>query len=322
MTMNSLVRKIVTCVIAGLAVRGAAIAQEVFPSRPITLISGYAAGGTSDTSIRYLADSMSKRLGQPVVVLNKVGAGGVVSLTELKRAKSDGYTIGFLATGPIITSHMQELPFDPINDFTPIALVSRAIYGFAVRADSEFKTMKDVIAYAAANPGKVSYSTVGIGSPQHLVMVQLAEKAKIDIVHVPTSGGLPAVTMMLGGHVTGTSQTTEWKPYVESGRARLLALYTAHRIPEYPEVPTLVELGYDIVAPSVYAIVGPADMPQPIVAKLYEALNAAMHEPGYIALLKKLDLQPDFSDPEGLRKLIVSVSDQAAEALKNVPKEK
>lgn len=314
--------KLIAGALAFAASLATAFAQSDFPSRSLTMLVGYAAGGTSDVSLRYLADSVSRRLGQPVVVVNRTGGGGMVALAELKRARPDGYTIGFLATGPIINMHLRKSsPIDAIKDFTPIILASSAINGFAVRSDSPFKTMKDWIDFAAKNPGKGSYATPGSGSPPHLVMLQLAEKAHLDLVHIPTAGGMPAVTLMLGGHVTGTSQATEWKPYVASGQARLLAMYGAKRYPDYPDVPTLVELGYDIVAPSVYSIVGPAGMPPAIVQKLQDAFHEATQEPGYQALLKRLDLQPDYADSEGLRKLILSVSDLAADALKNVPKE-
>jgi len=298
-----------------------ASAQESYPSKPITLLVGYAPGGTSDTSMRYLANSASKYLGQRVMVVNKEGAGGVVSLSELKSAKPDGYTIAFLATGPIISAHMRKLPFDVTKDFSPIIQTSIAIYGMAVRSDSEFKTMQDWVKFAASNPGKATYSTAGTGSPQHLVMIQLADLLKLDLVHVPTAGGVPAITIMLGGHVTAASQTTEWKPYVNSNQARLLALYTAKRIPEYPNTPTLVELGWNIVAPSVYSIVGPANMPKERVQKLHDAFRAAMSEQGYIDLLKKVDLQYEYSDPAGLEKLIISIDQLSSKALKNIPKE-
>jgi len=298
-----------------------ASAQESYPSKPITLLVGYAPGGTSDTSMRYLANSASKYLGQRVMVVNKEGAGGVVSLSELKSAKPDGYTIAFLATGPIISAHMRKLPFDVTKDFSPIIQTSIAIYGMAVRSDSEFKTMQDWVKFAASNPGKATYSTAGTGSPQHLVMIQLADLLKLDLVHVPTAGGVPAITIMLGGHVTAASQTTEWKPYVNSNQARLLALYTAKRIPDYPNTPTLVELGWNIVAPSVYSIVGPANMPKERVQKLHDAFRAAMSEQGYIDLLKKVDLQYEYSDPAGLEKLIISIDQLSSKALKNIPKE-
>lgn len=298
-----------------------ASAQESYPSKPITLLVGYAPGGTSDTSMRYLANSASKYLGQRVTVLNKEGAGGIVSLSELKNAKPDGYTIAFLATGPIISAHMRKLPFDVTKDFSPIIQTSIAIYGMAVRSDSEFKTMQDWVKFAASNPGKATYSTAGTGSPQHLVMIQLADLLKLDLVHVPTAGGVPAITIMLGGHVTAASQTTEWKPYVNSGQARLLALYTAKRIPEYPNTPTLVDLGWNIVAPSVYSIVGPANMPKERVQKLHDAFRAAMLEQGYIDLLKKVDLQYEYSDPAGLENLIISIDQLSSKALKNIPKE-
>jgi tripartite-type tricarboxylate transporter receptor subunit TctC len=296
-------------------------AQESYPSKPISLLVGYAPGGTSDTSMRYLANSASKYLGQRVTVINKEGAGGVVSLVELKNAKPDGYTIAFLATGPIISGHMRKLPIDAAKDFTPIILTSMAIYGLAVRSDSEFKTMQDWVKFAAANPGKATYSTAGTGSPQHLVMIQLAEMLKLDLVHVPTAGGVPAITIMLGGHVTAASQTTEWKPYVNSGQARLLALYTSKRLPDYPSTPTLIDLGWNIVAPSVYSIVGPPNLPKDRVQKLHDAFRSAMLEQGYIDLLKKTDLQYEYADPAGLEKLILAIDQSSAKALQNLPKE-
>jgi tripartite-type tricarboxylate transporter receptor subunit TctC len=180
--------------------------------------------------------------------------------------------------------------------------------------------MKDWVAYAAANPGKASYSTVGTGSPQHLVMIQLADIEKLKLVHVPMGGGVPAITQLLGGHVTAASQTTEWKPYVESGRLRLLALYTEKRVPEFPNVPTLVELGWNIVAPSVYSIVGPAGLPEDRVQKLHDAFRAAMQEPGYGDLLKKLDMQRDYANPEGLKKLIDSIYESSGKALRDIEK--
>jgi len=318
MTTNVIRRGLVAAALALALPFSSVSAQDNFPSKPITLLVGYAPGGTSDLSMRYLAEAASKRLGQPVVVVNKPGAGGVLSLSELKAAKPDGYTISFFATGPIISSHMRQLPIDPIKDFSPIVQTSSAIYGLAVPADSPFKTLKDWLDFAASNPGKATYSTAGAGSPQHLVLVQLADKLNIKLVHVPMGGGAPAITQMLGGHVTAASQTTEWKPYVESGRARLLALYSAKRLPDFPDVPTLVDLGYDIVAPSVYAIVGPAGMPDDLVAKLHDAFHAVMQEPGYRELLKKLDLQPDYADPEGLRKLILEIHESSGKALRSV----
>lgn len=297
-----------------------AAAQDRFPSKPITLLVGYAPGGTSDLSMRYLAESASKRLGQPVVVVNKEGGGGVVALAELKNTKPDGYTIAFMATGPIISSHMRQLPFDPTRDFSPIIQTSSAIYGLAVRSDSGFESLKDWLDYATANPGKATYSTAGAGSPQHLVMIQLADAAKVRLTHVPMGGGAPAIMQLLGGHVSAASQTTEWKPYVEAGRLRLLAVYSEKRMAEFPNVPTLVESGWNIVAPSVYSIVGPAGMPQALVQTLHDAFREATQEQGYRDLLKRLDLVPDYAGPEGLEKLIGSIHESSGRALRSLEK--
>src|SRR5690606_5315643 len=205
-----------------LLVGNSAVAKEAFPNKPITLLVGYAPGGTADLAIRHLAESVSKRFEQPVVIRNKPGASGVISLTELAAAPADGYTLGVLATGPIISAHMQELSIDPQRDFTPVIQTGSAIYGLVVKADSPFKTVRDLVTYAQSHPGEVTYSTSGAGSPQHLVMLELGSDTGVEWTHVPTTGGLPAINLLLGGHVTAASQTTEWKPFVDAGRLRLL----------------------------------------------------------------------------------------------------
>ena len=277
-------------------------AQEKFPTKPITLIHGFAAGGTSDLPIRYLADQASKKLGQPMVVINKEGGGGAVAIAELKNLAPDGYNIGSYSTGPLLGALMKKVPYHPVKDLEPIIQYAFAIYGLVVQAESPFKKLEDLIVFARANPGKVTYSTSGPGTPQHLTMIRLGEAAKVDWVHIPTGGGVPAVTMLLGGHVTACSQSTEWKPYVDSGRLRLLAVYSDKRLEAYPDVPTLVDAGYNIVSPSLRCIVGPRGIPKNRVKILHDALYAGMQTTGYRELLKKFDIPYFHLGPEDLGK--------------------
>lgn len=296
------------------------IAQEKFPTKTITLLVGFGPGGTGDLPLRYLAESASKSLKQPVVVVNREGGGGTVALGELKNSKPDGYTIAFMSTGGVLSAHMRKLPYHPVKDFDPIIQHAISMYGLAVQADSPFKTVKDLIEYARANPGKVTYSTAGAGTPQHVVMIQLGEVEKVEWTHIPLGSGVAAVTQLLGGHVTACSQATEWKPYVDSGRLRLLAMFTDKRIDEYPDVPTLIDLGYNIVAFNLYCVVGPEGIPKDRVQTLHDAFYQGMQEPGYKDVLKKLNMRFIHRNPQDLKKFIEELYEKSGEILKKSEK--
>lgn len=296
------------------------MAQEKFPTKPITLLVGFAAGGTGDLPLRFLADSSSKILGQPVVVINKEGGGGTVALGELKNSKPDGYTICFLSTGGVISAHMRKLPYHPIADLQPIIQHGSSPYGLVVRSDSPFKTLKDFIAYAKANPGKVTYSHAGAGTPQHLVMIRLGESAGVEWTDVPMGGGVPAITALLGGHVTAAAQATEWGPYVDSGQLRLLASFMEKRIERYPQGPTLIEQGYDIVAPSLYSVVGPKGIPRDRVQMIHDAFYKGMELPKYKEVLKNLNMTFTHRNPQELGKYIEELYESSGKAVAKIKK--
>lgn len=237
-------------------------AQDKFPTKPITCIVGYGPGGSADLPVRALAEVASKILGQPVVVINKPGAGSAVALGELKNAQPDGYTIGLLSTGAIISPHLRKVTYHPVDDFDAILQYCVGLYGLVIRADSPYKSLKDLVAYAGANPNKVKYSTAGAGTPQHLVMLLLGDLLNLKWTHVPFGSGNEAVAALLGGHVDCVSQSAEWKPHVVSGRLRLLVTYGDKRVESFLDVPTLVELGYDIIAPAISSLVGPKGIPE------------------------------------------------------------
>ncbi len=290
-------------------------AQGAFPTKPITILVGFAAGGSTDITTRQLAEIASKRLGQRILVVNRTGASGSVALTDLKNASADGHTLAVMTTGVLINAQSQKLAFDPLKDFTPIIQPGNWVYGLVVRSDSQFQKLADLIQYAKANPGKVSYSTSGPASPQHLVMAQLGKSNGAEFVHVPMNGGVPAVMQLLGGHVTAVSQSTEWKPFVTDGRLRLLALYSATPHPEYPGIPTLVQLGHNIVVPSVFSIVAPAAIPKDRLQKLYDAFSAAVQEQEYKDVLKRYDMKEEFIGLEDLRRYIVKINEEITATL-------
>jgi tripartite-type tricarboxylate transporter receptor subunit TctC len=282
------------------AIPGMVLAQEKYPSRPITFVIGYPAGGMTDTSARPLVSAASKILGQPIVVVNKPGGGSVVAMAALKNEKPDGYTIGILTTGGTLSQYMRKVPYDSAKDLTPIMQHVVHLYGLVVRSDSPWKTFKEFIDYAKTNPGKIRYSTAGPGTPQHLVMERLALKEQVKWTHIPFEGGAPAVSALLGGHVEACSQTTEWKTHVEAGRLRGLALYAEKRASGLPNVPTLLEMGYNIVAPGALCLVGPKGIPPQIVETLHRAFKKAMEDPDYIRVCQQTDQVIVYRGPQEL----------------------
>ena len=286
-------------------------AQEKYPSKPINLLVGFAPGGGSDVVCRALAPTASKVLGQPIVVNNKPGGGSVVMISILKDQEPDGYTIGSLLTGPVAAQYLRnDVSYDTRKDFTPIIGLADSQYGLVVKSDSPWKTFGEFIDYAKANPGKIHYSTAGIGGPQHLVMERLAEKAKIKWTHVPFEGAMPATTALLGGHVEASSNSTEWKKFVESGRLRLLAVFAERRNPDFPNVPTLIELGYDITAPTISGIIGPKGMDPRIVETLHGAFKKAVEEKEFSQVLARAGLLVRYRNTADFAKYLVDLNDQ------------
>lgn len=260
---------------------GVGAAAEKFPSRPINLMIGYAAGGTTDIASRALAEAVEKVIGQPVVVINKPGAGTAVMMTDLKKQKPDGYTVGVMSSGAIISYFLQKVAYHPVTDFDSILQVSAFNYGIAVRADSPWKNIKELLAYAKANPGMVKYTGSGANSPAHLVMIQLGEAAGVNWTHIPFQSGAEAATNVMGGHCDVTCSPSEWKPGVDSGRLRLIASAMEERFKAYPNVPTLIEEGYNVKGYGYLAIVGPKGMPKDRVKILHDAFSKAMKDPAY-----------------------------------------
>jgi len=286
------------------------LAQEKYPSKPINFVIGYPGGGTTDVCARPLVMTAGKILGQPIVVLNKPGGASAVAMASLKNEKPDGYTIGILPSGAVFSQHMRKVPYDSAKDFTFIMQYAVYLYGLVVKTDSPWKTFKEFIDYAKANPGKIRYSTAGAGTPQHLVMERLALKENIKWTHIPFQGGGPAIANLLGGHVEVSSQTTEWKKHVEAGTLRLLAVYGEKRMEDFPNAPTLLELGYDITAASLISIVGPKGLSPQIVETLHSAFKKAMEDPDFIRVSRSMDQPPVYRGPEELGKHVVKMNEE------------
>lgn len=260
-----------------------------FPNRPIKLICPWPAAGSSDMVMRAFADSASKILGQQVIVENKPGASGMLGPNELLKAAPDGYTLSQLTIGVARLPHMQKMQFDPLRDFSYIACLTGYTFGIVVKADSPFKTVKDLVDYAKANPGKFSYGSTGTGTTPHLAVEEFASKAGIQLTHVPFKGSSDGLQSLLGGHIHAHSDATGWAPHVDSGAMRLLATYGSKRTKRWPKVPTLNELGYDTVSDSPFGIGGPRGMDPAIVRKLQDAFKKTLGDPAVLAALEKYD---------------------------------
>ena len=264
-------------------------AQASYPNRPIKLICPWPAGGSSDQVMRALADATGRVLGGTMVVENKPGASGMLGPNELVSAKPDGYTLSQLTIGVVRLPHMQKMMFNPLSDFTYIACLTGYTFGMAVRADSPFKSIKDMVAFAKANPGKFTYGSTGTGTTPHLAVEEFAMKAGIELQHVPFKGSSDGLQALLGGHISAHSDATGWAPHVDAGTMRLLATYGSKRTKRWSQVPTLNELGFETVSDSPFGIGAPRGMDPALTKRLDEAFKKALEDPQVISSFEKYD---------------------------------
>ncbi|NCT97670.1 MAG: tripartite tricarboxylate transporter substrate binding protein [Comamonadaceae bacterium] len=287
---------------AGAAPWVAAQAQA-YPSRPITLIIPWPAGGSTDRHLRTLAELASKHLGQAITVENRPGAGGTLGPSAMAQtAKPDGYTIAQFPLGLLRMPHMQKTSWDPLNDFTYIIGVSGYTFGLTVKADSPYKTFKDYIEAARQRPGEINYGSTGTGSSPHLLMEELAGNAKVKLVHVPFKGNADLQAALLGGHVMAQSDASGWDKYVDAGQMRLLVTFGEQRTQRWPEVPTAQELGYGVVSTSPYGLAGPKGMDPAVVKALHDAFKKAMDDPKHMEVLAQLNQAVWYRNGEDYKK--------------------
>jgi tripartite-type tricarboxylate transporter receptor subunit TctC len=279
-----------------------AMAQSNFPSRPIKLICPWPAGGSTDAVMRAIAESASRILNNPVITENKGGAGGMLGPNELVSAKPDGYTLSQLPMGILRIPHMQKTLFDPLADFTYVACLTGYTFGIVVRSDSPIKSIKDLVDYAKANPGKFTYGSTGNGTTPHLAVEEFAMKAGIKLQHVPFKGNAEGMQAILGGHIMSHSDATGWGSHVEAGTCRLLATYGSKRTKRWPNIPTLNELGYDTVSDSPFGVGAPKGMDPAITRKLHDTFKATLEDPKVLASFEKYDQSVIYMNTEDYTK--------------------
>jgi tripartite-type tricarboxylate transporter receptor subunit TctC len=272
---------------AGMLLAAAAHAQQ-FPSKPVTLIVPWPAGGSTDIYFRKLGEVASKHLGQNLVIENRPGGSGNNGPTTMaKTAQPDGYTISQLTISAFRAPHMQKVDWDPLKDFTYIIGLAGYTFGIVVKADSQFRTFNDLIQYAKANPGKLSYATPGTGTSLHLAMEEVAAKAGVQFLHIPFKGYADGAIALMGGHVMVQVDSTGWAKQVDAGAQRLLATLGDKRTRW--GAPTVKELGVDTVSNSPFGLVGPKGMQPQVVKVLHDAFKKSLDDPEYLKVLATLD---------------------------------
>jgi len=274
-------------VAAALLAAGTAMAQN-YPTRSISLICPWPPGGSTDTHLRKFAEVASKYVGQTIIIENKPGAGGMLGPGVMaKTQKPDGYVLSQLPVGAFRIPHMQKVDWDPLKDFTYIIGLTGYTFGIVVKSDSQFKTIKDVVDYAKANPGKFSYGSTGNGTSPHLLMEELGNKSGVQFLHVPFKGNADSTQALLGGHVMAQSDATGWARYVEGGTFRLLVTFGDQRTKW--NAPTAKEAGLNIVSYSPYGIVAPKGMEPRLTRQLHDAFKKALDDPEHLKVLQQFD---------------------------------
>ncbi|HEV2627149.1 MAG TPA: tripartite tricarboxylate transporter substrate binding protein [Pseudolabrys sp.] len=278
-----------------------ASAQDAnYPNRPVHIIVCVPAGGGVDTVTRFIAEKLEKRLGQPVVVENRSGAGGNIGAEVVFKSDPDGYTLLASQPAPITVNPLlyKGISFDPTK-FEPVAIMTIIPNVLLVREDFPAKTAQEFMAYAKANPGKINYASQGIGTTSHLTAALLEHLAGIKLQHVPYKGTAPALTDLISGHVDMMfSELASAKKFSDAGRARILAVATKQRLPQLPNVPTFEELGVKGFESITWnAISAPPKTPRAIVAKLNEAIEDVLASPEAKAHFAKINAQPASGSP-------------------------
>lgn len=273
-----------------ISLASASWAADAYPSKPIRLLVGFGAGGPTDLTFRKLAELAGKELGQTIIVENKPGAGATLAPSNMARVdKPDGYTIAAATAGLLRFPHVQKVDWSPTRDFTWIAGLGGYTFVLAVKSSSPFHTVEDLVKYAKANPGKLSIGTAGAGTTMHLLSEAFGAMAGADITHIGFKSSSEAATNLIGGHtVAALDAVGSMLPFVESGDVRLLMSFDAQKADWMPNVPTAKSLGYDLVYPAPYGVVGPKGMSPEVVTKLNAAFKAAIDSPEYAKLLTSL----------------------------------
>jgi tripartite-type tricarboxylate transporter receptor subunit TctC len=297
------------------------LAQEKYPSKVISWICPYAAGGNADIRSRQFAKVLGSLLGQPIIVDNKSGAGGNIGTEAIARGKPDGYTLGMGNFAPLAVNQalFKKINFDPFTDIVPIVLIEKGPLILMVRNDSPYKTVKDVVAAAKAAPGKMSYASGGIGGTHHLSGALFEHTAGVDMIHVPYKSGAAGATDLMGGQVNMMfEQMYAAMPSIKGGKLRALAITSKTRSPLLPDVPTMAEAGFPAVEVLNWqGLVGPKGMPAELVRQLNAAGNKALQDPDLREKINSQGNEVGGGTPEAFAALIKSEAQRWGKVVKD-----
>jgi tripartite-type tricarboxylate transporter receptor subunit TctC len=304
--------------VLALALPVAALAQP-FPSRPATIVVGFAAGGAADLLARSAADHARELRGATVIVENRPGASGVIATERVAKSAPDGHTVSLGSPSPLwVLPQVQAVGYDPVKDLAYVAQLITQPLPLYVRSDSEFKTYKDVLAFARANPGKLRWGTSGARGFAEIVMGNAFRHEGVDTTTVPFKGGADAITALLGGHIEAVA-SSDFGPMLQAGRVRLLVETGPNRIPGQADVPTFKELGYPMAYPVFYGIFGPAGMPAEAVQWWEGVLKDLVASKRFAELASKMNGIPSYQGSAEFTQVVHRGHAEFGKALKSLP---
>ena len=293
---------------------------QAYPTKPVRLVVPFPPGGSTDIVARIVAQKLGERIGQPLVVENRGGAGGTIGTEAVAKATPDGYILGFASTSThaVAPAVYTKLGYDPVKGFAPISLVAVTPYLLVVSPKVDVKSLKEFVAYVKARPGKLNYASAGTGSTTHLAMEMLKSAAGLFIVHIPYNGNGPAGTAVIAGDVEFLfGSLPAVLPHAKSGRVRPLAVGTPKRSPSLPDVPTVAESGFAGFDASLWlAIMAPAGTPGPVVDRLHKEIVAVVRSPDAAEALSKAGAEPVTSTPAELASMVKDGVQKYAKAVK------
>jgi|HigsolmetaAR203D_1030402.scaffolds.fasta_scaffold00013_133 Uncharacterized protein conserved in bacteria len=306
----------------GLAVMaGYATAADVasFPQKPVKIVVGYTPGGSTDAIGRQIGAALSKLWGQPVVIENKPGAGGNLGADMVAKSTPDGYTLLMWHDGLAANASLyKNLTYDPVKDLVPVSTIARVSIVMGVSGDFPAKSVKEVIDMAKAKPGALAYASCGPGTPHHIAGEMFKSYAKVDLVHTPYRGCAPALADIMGGHVPVFFQTlSNVTGHMQGGRLRVLAVGDPQRVPDYPDIPTMIEAGVPgFVITPWYGIFAPGGTPKELVAKINADIAKVVAGPELSGELKKAYYQPETVSPEKFAEMVKTDIDRLGKVIR------
>ncbi|HSE95804.1 MAG TPA: tripartite tricarboxylate transporter substrate binding protein [Methylomirabilota bacterium] len=320
-----MIRGLLAGLLALLPLAGWVAAQEPFPTRPVTIVSPYPPGGAADLTARPFAPALERVLKQPVVVLNKPGAGGAVGTQSVAVAKPDGYTIMLtvfsISTIPEADRVAGRTPTFTRDQFVPIARLNADPTLLMVPTDAPWKTVKDLVEDAKKRPNAILYASAGNYTVSHMAIEVFMQAAGIKLRHLPTTGGGPAMTAVLGGHATLSALSTgAVTPQVKAGKVRVLANSGAKRLEAFPDVPTLKELGYDVEVYLWTGLFAPKDVPAPVLKTIRDAVRRAVQDDEFKAASEKMQMPPAYQDADEFKAWWDKDTEMLANAIRRMGK--